>query len=307
MTSRATLPPVTLRVLVTGARGQLGSDLVAAADGRGLVVTGLGSADLDITDRAAVRTAVAEFSAQGSGRSVVINAAAHTAVDAAETDVDAAFAINEHGARNLAEAAADSGVGLIHVSTDYVFPGDGDRPYRTDDPTGPRSVYGASKLAGEQAILAAHPAATVVRTAWVYGASGSNFVKTMAGLEAAHPTITVVDDQRGSPTWSADLATGLLQLAAAEPMVPGGVLHATGGGDTTWRGLARAVFEELGADPERVLPTTTDAFPRPAPRPAYSVLSGAEWAAAGLTPLPHWRQALATAFAAHGSQFRPQT
>lgn len=306
MTSRATPPPDTLRVLVTGARGQLGSDLVRAAQDRGITVTGLGSADLDITDAAAVRGAVAELSTQGPGRCVVINAAAHTAVDAAETEVDAAYAINDGGARNLAEAAADSGAGLIHVSTDYVFPGDGDRPYRADDPTGPRSVYGASKLAGEQAVLAAHPAAQVVRTAWVYGAAGTNFVKTMAKLEAAHPTITVVDDQQGSPTWSADLAAGLLQLAAAQPAIPGGVLHATGAGDTTWWGFARAVFEELGADPERVLPTTSDLFVRPAPRPAYSVLSGVEWEAAGLTPLPHWRRALATAFAAHGPQFRPQ-
>jgi dTDP-4-dehydrorhamnose reductase len=192
---------------------------------------------------------------------------------------------------------------MIHVSTDYVFPGDAGRPYEVDDPTGPRSVYGATKLAGEHAVLAAHPDASVVRTAWVYGATGGNFVKTMAKLEAAHDTITVVDDQRGSPTWSADLARGLLELAVHG--APGGVLHATGAGETTWCGLARAVFTELGADPGRVLPTTTDAYPRPAPRPAYSVLSDRAWRSAGLTPLPDWREALATAFREHEAAFRP--
>jgi dTDP-4-dehydrorhamnose reductase len=192
---------------------------------------------------------------------------------------------------------------MIHVSTDYVFPGDATRPYEVTDSTGPRSVYGSTKLAGEHAVLAAHPDAHVVRTAWVYGATGGNFVKTMAKLEAAHDTITVVDDQRGSPTWSADLARGLVELAVLG--APGGVLHATGAGETTWCGLARAVFEELGADPSRVHPTTTDAYPRPAPRPAYSVLSGRAWSEAGLTPLPDWRSALATAFREHRAAFRP--
>ncbi len=214
---------------------------------------------------------------------MLLNAAAYTAVDAAETDRERAFAVNATGPGNLAAAAAAVGAGLIHVSTDYVFPGDADRPYEIDDPTGPRSVYGASKLAGEQAVLDAHEHAHVVRTAWVYGANGSNFVRTMAKLEQSHPTVSVVDDQLGSPTWSADLATGLLELAEAD--VPGGVLHATNAGSTTWYGLARAVFEELGTDPERVLPTTTAQFPRPAHRPAYSVLSPEAWAAAGLRPV----------------------
>ena len=290
--------------LITGARGQLGQDLLAAAAAAGLTATGLGSAELDISDGAAVRRAVQDWVASTNGdRAVLINAAAYTAVDAAETDQERAYAVNATGPANLAAASAAAGAGLIHVSTDYVFPGDADRPYEVDDPTGPPSVYGASKLAGEQAVLEAHDWAHVVRTAWVYGAGGGNFVKTMAKLEASHPTITVVDDQLGSPTWSADLAAGLLELAGAD--VPGGVLHATNAGSTTWWGLARAVFEELGADPERVLPTTTDKFPRPAPRPAYSVLSPAAWTAAGLRPLPPWRDALAEAFRRNRGAFVP--
>ncbi len=288
-------------LLITGAGGQLGSDLLRAAAADDIPAVGLASAELDITDRAAVRRAVSDF-AHGAVRPVVINAAAYTAVDAAETDAERAYAVNERGPLNLAEAAAEHGAGLIHISTDYVFPGDARRPYRVDDPTGPKSVYGASKLAGESAVLSAHPQAHVVRTAWVYGATGANFVKTMASLEAARPGITVVDDQLGSPTWSADLAGGLLRLAAAD--LPGGVLHATGGGETSWFGFARAIFEELGADTERVQPTTTDAYPRPAPRPAYSVLSSDAWVAAGLPALRHWRAALTEAFRLHSKDFR---
>ena len=295
------------RLLITGARGQLGSDLMLAAAAVGVPAIGLGSSELDITDPAAVDAAVQSFARAAEhaddGPWVLINAAAYTAVDAAESDHDGATAVNVTGAENLARAAADEGIGMIHVSTDYVFPGDGTAPYEIDDPTGPRSVYGSTKLAGERAVLAAHPDAHVVRTAWVYGATGGNFVKTMAKLEAAHARITVVDDQRGSPTWSADLARGLVELAVLG--APGGVLHATGAGETTWCGLARAVFEELGADPGRVDPTTTDAYPRPAPRPAYAVLSGRAWREAGLTPLPDWREALATAFREHRSAFRP--
>jgi dTDP-4-dehydrorhamnose reductase len=270
------------------------------------------SAGLDITDPDAVEAALTAFAhrvGEGRaaddvrGRAVVINAAAYTAVDAAESDPDAAYAVNAAGPTHLAQAAAKLGLGLIQVSTDYVFPGDGSRPYEIDDPTGPQSVYGASKLAGEQAVLETYPEAHVVRTAWVWGATGSNFVKTMAKLESAHPTISVVDDQRGTPTYSADLAVGLLELAGAD--LPGGVLHATNGGQTTWFDFARAIFVELGADPERVQPTTTANFPRPAPRPAYSVLSSAAWTGAGLTPLRDWRAALTAAFVTSPAAFRP--
>lgn len=294
----------TTTLLITGAGGQLGTDLRAAAAAAGVPAIGLASAALDITDRAAVERAVSDFAGRAD-RPVVINAAAYTAVDAAETDAERAYSVNETGARNLAEAAAQYGAGLIHISTDYVFAGDAHQPYQVNDQTGPKSVYGASKLAGEQAVLAAHPQAYVVRTAWVYSAAGTNFVKTMAALEASRPSITVVDDQQGSPTWGADLAAGLIALAGAG--LPGGVLHATGAGQTSWFGFARAIFQELGADPERVQPTTSDAHPRPAPRPAYSVLSPDAWISAGLPPLRHWREALAEAFRLHSSAFRPST
>ena len=294
-----------LSVLITGARGQLGSDLVAAAAAGGIPAQAFGSRELDITDPVAVDAALTAFAQQaGDGKAVVINAAAYTAVDDAEGDPDAAYAVNAAGPTHLGQAAERLGLGLIQVSTDYVFPGDGTSPYQVDDPTGPHSVYGSSKLAGEQAVLEALPSAHVVRTAWVWGATGGNFVKTMAKLESARPELKVVDDQRGTPTYSADLADGLLELAASD--APGGVLHLTNAGETTWFGFARAIFTELGADPERVQPTTTAEFPRPAPRPAYSVLSPDAWAAAGLTPLRDWRAALTAAFAQVPEAFRPR-
>lgn len=276
-----------MRLLVPGGRGQLGSDVAAHARAAGHQVSAPGSAELDITDATAVNAAVATLDVGG----VVLNCAAYTAVDAAEGEPDAAAAVNETGPRLLAQACTRHGVRLVHVSTDYVFPGDADIPYEPGDPTGPNSVYGRTKLAGEQAVLATLPDAHVVRTAWVYGAHGANFVATMVRLERERETLSVVDDQRGSPTFAADLAAGLLELAARAD-VPGGVLHATNGGSTTWCGFARAIFLELGADPCRVQPCSTADFPRPAPRPAYSVLSDRAWRATGLTPLRPWRDAL---------------
>ena len=199
-------------LMVTGGRGQLGTDLMSAAAAAGLTAKGFGSADLDITDASAVDAAVVAF-AGDHALGVVINAAAYTAVDKAESESERAYLVNETGARNVATACARNGFGLVQVSTDYVFPGDGTRPYEPDDETGPRSVYGASKLAGERAVLEVHPAAHVVRTAWVWGATGANFVKTMAALEASKPEISVVDDQRGTPGFAADLAPMLRRIA----------------------------------------------------------------------------------------------
>ena len=276
------------RLLVTGAAGQLGQDLLALEPG----ALGVDLAELDLTDGLAVRAFLAADKPE-----VVIHGAAYTAVDKAESDEDRAYLVNATASAHLATACAAVGARLIAVSTDYVFAGDATEPYDVDSPTGPRSAYGRTKLAGEVAVREILPASShVVRTAWVWGAGGANIVKTMARLEATRDTVSVVDDQRGSPTWSRDLAAGLLELAS-RPDVPAGVLHATGGGETTWHGFTRAVFEELGADPARVLPITTAEYPVPAPRPAYSVLSPAAWAAAGLTPLQHWRSALAEAFA----------
>ncbi|MFI9007468.1 dTDP-4-dehydrorhamnose reductase [Actinosynnema sp. NPDC053489] len=290
-----------LALLVPGGRGQLGRDVVAAAPGDGLVHAP-SSAELDLTDAPAVADAVGAFAATARDaglRPVVVNAAAYTAVDAAETDADRAFAVNAAGPGHLAESCREHRVPLLHVSTDYVFPGDGVRPYEPSDETGPRSVYGRTKLDGERRVLSTWDRSWVVRTAWVYGEHGNNFVKTMARLAGANDTLSVVDDQVGSPTWSLDLAHGLVELAGAVSAggAPPRVLHATGDGETTWCGFARAIFAELGLDPERVRPCTTADFPRPAPRPAYSVLSGKAWADAGLTPLRHWREALSAAVA----------
>ncbi|MGK5171507.1 dTDP-4-dehydrorhamnose reductase [Geodermatophilus sp. CPCC 205761] len=285
--------------LVTGARGQLGGDLLAVLAGRpGDAVTALGRADVDLTDEAGVRAVLRDWLAGARGRGlrpVVLNAAAHTAVDAAETDEETALLVNGRAPGWLAEELAGAGR-LVHVSTDYVFDGTAREPYPVDAPTAPRSAYGRTKVAGERAVAAAGGDAVVVRTSWVYGAHGGNFVRTMAGRAAAGAPVSVVDDQVGSPTWSAGLAAGLVDLGARPDAVPP-VLHRTDAGAVSWFGLARAVYEELGADPRLVSPTTTAAFPRPAPRPAYSVLDGSAWLAAGLpAPLP-WRTALRAALA----------
>ena len=281
--------------LVTGARGQLGTDLLEVLGTRpGDDVTGLGRAELDLTDETAVREAVRTWlSGARADRAVLVNAAAYTAVDAAETDETTADLVNGRAPGWLAEELAGRGR-LVHVSTDYVFDGAATEPYPVDAPIAPKSAYGRTKAAGERAVAAAGGDASVVRTAWVYGRSGANFVKTMLRLEAQHETLTVVDDQVGSPTWSADLAAGLVELGARDGAVPP-VLHYTNAGQVSWCGFARAVFEEVGADPERVRPITTAEFPRPAPRPAYSVLDGSAWTAAGLPPLRPWRAALTEA------------
>jgi dTDP-4-dehydrorhamnose reductase len=288
------------RWLVTGAGGQLGSDLLrllSTVDG--VTAVGLTRSELDITVESEVDAVVAEVRP-----AVVVNAAAFTAVDAAETAEPAATAVNATAAGLLARACAAHGARLVQVSTDYVFAGDATAPYPVDAPTAPRSAYGRSKLAGERAVRALLPDASyVVRTAWVYGETGANFVKTMARLERDRETLDVVDDQRGAPTWSADLARGLVALGRST--APAGTYHCTNSGDTTWYGLAQAIFTELGADPGRVRPTSTDRYPRPAPRPAYSVLSPATWLAAGLPAMPPWRDALHRAFAQIGPALTP--
>lgn len=274
-----------MRWLITGAAGMLGRDVATVLDGA--EVTALGRAQLDITDADAADDAV-------RGHDVVVNAAAWTDVDGAETAEAAATAVNGAGPANLASACARHGARLVHVSTDYVFDGAATSPYPEDAPTAPRSAYGRSKLAGERAVLSALPGAGyVVRTAWLYGEHGGNFVKTMARLAAGRDTLDVVDDQRGQPTWSMDVARSIAGLVRAD--APAGVYHATNSGETTWFGLARAVFAHLGLDPSRVRPTTTDRFPRPAPRPAYSVLGHDGWARAGLAPPRPWDEALAEA------------
>ncbi|BAU33139.1 dTDP-4-dehydrorhamnose reductase [Microcella alkaliphila] len=276
------------RILITGAGGMLGRDLQTALGGR--AVTAATRADLDITDVEAAADAVA-------GHGVVVNCAAYTAVDAAESDEQAAHLINATGAENLARASARHGARLIQLSTDYVFAGDATTPYSEDAPLAPVSAYGRTKADGERLARAAHPAGTIiVRTAWLYGQHGPNFAATMLRLAAERETLTVVDDQRGQPTWTADLAAQIVALI--DSPVTSGVFHGTAAGETTWFGFARAVFENAGLDPERVQPTDSSSFVRPAPRPAYSVLGHDAWAAEGLPTPRNWRAALDAAFAA---------
>jgi dTDP-4-dehydrorhamnose reductase len=179
---------------------------------------------------------------------------------------------------------------VVQLSTDYVFAGDATSPYPADAPLAPRSAYGRTKAAGEWAVRAESTRAHIVRTAWLYGSGGPNFPSTMRRLAAERETVAVVDDQVGQPTWTVDLAAGILRIV--DSGAPFGTWHATGSGRCSWFELARAVFEELGLDPERVRPTTADDVRRPAPRPAFSVLSHDMWPAAGLPPLPDWRDAL---------------
>ena len=277
------------RVLVTGGRGMLGQDLLPALAAHD--VTAPGRADLDVTDEAAVHAAVA-------GHDVVVNLAAYTAVDAAEEHEEEARAINATGAGILARAAAEAGARIVHVSTDYVFDGSATSPYPEDAPHAPVSAYGRTKAEGERLVLDGHPeGASVVRTAWLYGAGGPSFPSTMLRLAASHDTVSVVDDQRGQPTWTVDLAARIVELVDAG--APAGVFHGTASGETTWHGLAQAVFVAAGLDPARVLPTDSASFVRPAPRPAYSVLGHDAWSRVGLAPLRDWREALSDA-AAHG-------
>ncbi|MFC7533555.1 dTDP-4-dehydrorhamnose reductase [Actinoplanes sp. GCM10030250] len=272
-----------MRWLITGAGGMLGQDLRTVLAGSDVVAAR--RAELDITDPAAVASAVA-------GVDIVINAAAWTNVDGAESEEEAATAVNGHAVGLLAAAA---GKRLIHISTDYVFDGGASTPYAEDTPQAPVNAYGRGKAAGEQAVLAA--GGYVVRTAWLYGEHGPNFVRTMLKLASERETLDVVDDQEGPPTWSFALAQQIVALAhaASSGRAAPGAYHGTAAGSTTWFGLARAVFAEAGLDPERVRPTTSDRFPRPARRPAYSVLGHGRWSGTGVEPLPHWRSMLTEA------------
>ena len=277
------------RWLITGAGGMLGQDLLALLRRDGSQVTGLGRRDLDIADPAAVRAAFRQ------GRpDVAVNCAAWTAVDDAEAHEGEALAINGGGAANLAAACGASGARLVQISTDYVFDGTAPRPYAEDAEPAPRSAYGRTKLAGEHAVLGElQDAAYVVRTAWLYGACGPNFVRTMIRLSRQRPAVDVVDDQHGQPTWTVDVAGQIIALirSGAAP----GIYHATSSGETTWFGLAREVFRLLGTSPARVRAISSNALARPAPRPANSVLGHDRWALAGVPPIGEWRTALGRA------------
>jgi len=276
-----------MRYLIAGGRGMLGTDLSTALAGRD--VTSLGSAELDITDRDAAIAAAA-------GHDVVINAAAYVKVDDAETHEAEATAVNGQGAQNLAIAAREAGARFVQVSTDYVFDGSATSPYAESTPLAPLGAYGRSKAEGERLVLAEHAAGSyIVRTAWLYGRNGGNFARTMLTLAANRPSVSVVADQFGQPTWTLDLAHQIVALLDSE--APAGIYHGTNSGQTSWYGFAKAVFAEAGLDEERVSATDSAAFVRPAPRPSYSVLGHDAWRAAGLAPMRPWREALSAAVA----------
>ena len=252
-----------MRLLVTGAAGMLGRDVVAAAGDAGHEAVALARADLDITDAAAVRAAVL-----AARPAAVINCAAWTDVDGAETAEAQATAVNGDGPGHLAVASAEAGALLVHVSSDYVFDGRASEPYEEDAPTGPQGAYGRSKLAGEHAIAAAGGRSAIVRSAWLFGPHGRNFVDTMRRLGAEREEIAVVDDQVGCPTYTGHLAPALVEIAERGLT---GILHVAGGGRCSWFDLAAATFAETGIEC-RVKPQSTAELGRPAPRPAFSVL-----------------------------------
>jgi len=289
--------------LVTGAGGMLGRELgeiLSAEQAGGMYLAD--RASLDITDTDAVGQALSRL----GPRCVVLNAAGFTNVDAAEAQEQQARTVNGAGVGVLAAACRERAATLVHVSTDYVFggpmPPDAgvtqiESAYAEDAPTAPVNAYGRGKLVGEKAVLELCPeTGYVLRTAWLYGRYGRNFVSTMLGLAATRDTVDVVADQVGQPTWTYDLARRMVEIGRQRPQP--GVYHATGTGETTWFGLAQAAFVEAGLDPDRVRPVSTADFARPASRPARSVLGHARWAAAGMTPLGNWREMLARAYQA---------
>jgi dTDP-4-dehydrorhamnose reductase len=288
-----------VKLLVTGAKGMLAYDVLRVAKQAGHEVLAIDLPELDITDAEAV---LAYFDQQRP--EAVINCAAWTDVDGAESRSDAAQAVNATAAAALATAAAHQDAALLHLSTDYVFPGHpplddaGEpRPYVESDPTGPLSVYGKTKLEGEQAVLACSSRNTVVRSAWLFGVHGRNFVDTMLRLASERECVQVVDDQIGSPTWTGHLAPALLGLLEREVR---GLVHLAGGGSVSWNGFAKEIFRQAEVDC-RVEPATSEQMARPAPRPAFSVLASER---SEVLPMPDWHDGLAGYLAARAGLTR---
>jgi len=271
-----------VRVLVTGANGILGRALRERLTG-GDTLYLWGREEADITDEAATRAA-----ARGLDFDTVIHAAAYTNVDGAESDPATAMAVNRDGTRHVAALARERGAVLVYVSSDYVFDGTKGSPYVEEDPPHPLGVYGASKLAGEEAALDSGSPCLVVRTSWLFGYGGKNFVDTIAAKALRGEPLQVVSDQHGSPTYARDLAHGIEVLLRRGAL---GIVHVTNAGETTWHGLAVEIARTLGA-PVPIAPVSTAHVARPAPRPAYSVLSGARYRALAGTPLPSWENAV---------------
>ncbi|MEA3075112.1 MAG: dTDP-4-dehydrorhamnose reductase [Actinomycetota bacterium] len=274
---------IALRVLVTGAGGQLGTEVVRAFSGdeRRFSVVACDRSTLDLGSRDSVLSAITSVAPDA-----VVHCGAWTAVDACENDPDRALAVNALGTRHVQDGCRVAGARLLYVSTDYVFDGLASAPYDEWSSVGPATAYGRSKLGGESEV---DPGNTIVRTSWVCGASGSNFVKTMLRLAGERESVSVVDDQVGSPSFTPDLAGVLRDLVVAR--LPG-LYHVTNSGSTSWFGLAQATFAAAGLDPARVLPISTVDYPTPAPRPAYSVLDNAALRLQGWPLLADWHEPL---------------
>ncbi len=276
-----------MKWLVTGANGMLGTDLVDLLRAEGHDVTASGRDSLDVTDADATDQAVA-------GHDVVVNCAAYTAVDAAEEHEADALSVNGDGPRLLARAAATHAARLVQVSTDYVFDGTSSTPYDEDAPVGPASAYGRTKAAGEAAVREELPDGhLVVRTAWLSGAHGGCFPKTIARVAKEKGQVSVVDDQVGQPTWTADVAAVILALVTSD--APAGTYHATSDGRCSWFDFAQRVVVAAGLESSAVLPTTSDAYVRPAPRPSYSVLGHDALETVGVPPIGDWESRWAEA------------
>jgi dTDP-4-dehydrorhamnose reductase len=274
-----------MNILVTGGNGQLGRAIrKVGGDYPGFTLFYTDLPEGDIADRSAMEALV-----ERHGVALIVNCAAYTAVDKAESEPDAAWRVNALGAGVLAELCADRDLGLIHISTDYVFDGESQTPYTEDHPTHPTGVYGETKAEGERMIAGSGCRAAIVRTAWLYSEFGHNFVKTMLRLGAERDRLTVVDDQQGTPTYAPDLARAILTLAQ-KPLEGCTIYHFSNTGETTWYGFARKIFELTG-NPIPVLPVATKDYPTPARRPAYSVLSKKKIAATGVA-VPDWEDSL---------------
>lgn len=273
------------KVLITGANGQLGKELVELFTEKGFEVYGLGRDKMDITNEAQVQEVISTVKPN-----IVLHSAAHTQVDLAESEPDQAFRINAYGTRNVAVAAEAVGAKLVYVSTDYVFDGTTDEPYNEFSPTSPLGVYGKSKLAGEQFVRDLHSNFFIVRTSWVYGTHGANFVKTMLKLGQERKELSVVADQIGCPTYTLDLAHAILELVDTQKY---GVYHISNSGSCSWYEFAKEIFKVSDMEVQ-VNPCTTADFPRPAARPANSVFEHMSIKLNKLTPIRHWREALSS-------------
>ncbi len=273
-----------MKILVLGKSGQVGSDLVKLLEGKALEFTAL--------DRNTIDLAQTDFLSDlllSQDFDILINCAAYTKVDLAETEVELATKINALAVGEMAKICKTKGATLIHISTDYVFSGEKSSPYLESDKTDPQSVYGMSKLQGEELALTLNDKTWILRTAWVYGENGSNFPKTIAGLLNQGKELEVVDDQIGAPTWSFNIAEAILNLIEVNPNF--GIYNCSNGGETSWFDFAKEIAKSIDVDINKVKPAKSSTLKRPAKRPNYSVLSNKKWIAAGLKPMPHWQDA----------------